>query len=243
MTDRGKSALHQTADRIDIGPSHVRWENGKLVLSINEMSWPHCQKIKGDIIIEPSAMTKIEVPLKADGTHIWRPFAPTSAIKVRLNRQGWNWDGHGYFDANFGTAALEDDFDYWTWARLPHGDGTVCFYDVLDRQGQATEAAIRFDDLGNASFFEAPPKQDMRRSLWLLKREARGDNGFRPRQVKQMLDAPFYCRSAIEADIEGERVVGVHEALDLRRFASAFLKPMLAVKVPRIAKWHFADRP
>jgi hypothetical protein len=33
--------------------------------------------------------------------------------------------------------------------------------------------------------------------------------------------------------------VGVHEALDLDRFASPFLKPMLAVKVPRRAGWRF----
>ena len=239
MTDRGRSALRTSADKIEIGPSHARWEDGKLILSIDEMSWPHMQSIKGEVTITPSALTNIEVPLKSDGSHIWRPFAPTSGIKVDLNRPGWKWNGHGYFDANFGTAALEDDFDYWTWARLPHRDGTVCFYDVLDRQGRETEAAIRFDPDGKASFFTPPPKQDMRRSLWLLKREGRGDADHRPRQIKQMLDAPFYCRSAIEAKIDGEMCVGVHEALDLRRFASPLLKPMLAVKVPRVAKWNF----
>ena len=33
-----------------------------------------------------------------------------------------------------------------------------------------------------------------------------------------MLDAPFYCRSAIRTTIDGETSVGVHEALDLDRF-------------------------
>jgi carotenoid 1,2-hydratase len=36
-------------------------------------------------------------------------------------------------------------------------------------------------------------------------------------------------------------VTGVHEALDLDRFASPFLKPMLAVRVPRRAGWTFPD--
>jgi len=54
-----------------------------------------------------------------------------------------------------------------------------------------------------------------------------------------MLDAPFYCRSAIEATINGERSIGVHEALDLDRYASPLLKPMLAVKVPRRPGWRF----
>jgi carotenoid 1,2-hydratase len=31
--------------------------------------------------------------------------------------------------------------------------------------------------------------------------------------------------------------VGVHEALDLDRFRAALLKPMLAVRVPRRARW------
>jgi carotenoid 1,2-hydratase len=33
--------------------------------------------------------------------------------------QGHRWEGHGYFDANFGTRALEADFAYWTWGRFP----------------------------------------------------------------------------------------------------------------------------
>ena len=58
-------------------------------------------------------------------------------------------------------------------------------------------------------------------------------------RVKPMLDAPFYCRSAVRTVIEGEESVGVHEALDLDRFRSPLLKPMLAVRVPRRARWRF----
>ena len=35
-------------------------------------------------------------------------------------------------------------------------------------------------------------------------------------KVKAMLDAPFYCRSAVEIQVGGETCVGVHEALELR---------------------------
>ena len=52
-----------------------------------------------------------------------------------------------------------------------------------------------------------------------------------------MLDAPFYTRAAIETVIGGETCAGVHEALDLDRYASPLLKPMLACKVPRRAGW------
>jgi len=56
-----------------------------------------------------------------------------------------------------------------------------------------------------------------------------------------MLDAPFYSRSAVRTQINGEETVGVHEALDLTRFRSPLLKPMLAVRVPRRKGWRFVD--
>ena len=54
-----------------------------------------------------------------------------------------------------------------------------------------------------------------------------------------MLDAPFYSRAVVETQIDGERTAGVHEALDLRRYANPLLKPMLAVRVPRRSRWTF----
>ena len=56
-----------------------------------------------------------------------------------------------------------------------------------------------------------------------------------------MLDAPFYSRSAVKTQLDGVETVGVHEALDLKRFRSPLLKPMLAVRVPRRRNWTFPD--
>jgi carotenoid 1,2-hydratase len=58
-----------------------------------------------------------------------------------------------------------------------------------------------------------------------------------------MLDAPFYSRSVVNTRLYGESVSGVHEALDLRRFRLALLKPMLAVRVPRRARWVWPEEP
>ena len=54
-----------------------------------------------------------------------------------------------------------------------------------------------------------------------------------------MLDAPFYARSVIETTVNGEVVQGVHEAVDLNRYRSRLLKPMLACRVPRRKNWTF----
>ncbi|MFT4782398.1 MAG: carotenoid 1,2-hydratase [Paracoccaceae bacterium] len=237
MTDRGEDALGLSSTTLRVGPSQMHWTGDKLVIDVNELCWPHLGRLQGQIVVEPEAITNVELPLKPDGSHVWRPFAPLSRIKVDLNQKGWKWEGHGYFDANFGTAALEDDFSYWTWGRYPCREGSVCFYDADRRDGTELSVGVIFDKSGAAKVIKSPPKAKIRRSLWAVKRETRADAGTKPKQVKAMLDAPFYCRSAVEIQFDGENTVGVHEALDLNRFASPLLKPMLAVKVPRRRGW------
>ena len=238
MTDRGRAALSTTQDTLQIGPSSMRWDGGRLVIEIDEVSsLPIISRVRGQIVLTPHAITSVELPLTPDGTHIWRPFAPSADISVNLEGKGWQWQGHGYFDANFGTRALEQDFRFWTWGRYPTATGATCFYDALRRDGTQLEAAIAFDHAGNARPIAAPPRTSFKRSLWQVRRETRADPGFTPRQVLPMLDAPFYSRSAVQTQLDGEVVTGVHEALDLDRFRQPVLKPLLALRVPRRAKW------
>ncbi|WP_405359326.1 carotenoid 1,2-hydratase [Roseobacter sp.] len=240
MTDRGVQALRQTNARLEVGPSMMRWHDNQLIIDIDEVSSPPLiNRIRGQIRVTPSALTQTELPLTPDGAHIWRPFAPSSRISVDIDRPGWQWEGEGYFDANFGTRALEEDFSYWTWGRFPSATGATCFYDATRLDGTKLAAAFKFDEAGVGTSIPLPPRASFRRSLWAVKRETRADAGFTPRQTLNMLDAPFYSRAAVETKIDGERVTGVFEALDLRRFRSPFLKPMLALRVPRRKNWRF----
>ncbi len=77
----------------------------------------------------------------------------------------------------------------------------------------------------------------MNRSFWLVRREAPADPGTRARQTLAMLDAPFYTRSVVTTQINGDQLTGVHESLDLDRYALPWLKPMLALRVPRRRNW------
>lgn len=238
MTDRGESALKLASDSITIGPSAMRWTGSALEIDINEITTPHLSRLTGRVTVTPEAVTSVELPLTPDGAHIWRPFAPVSRIKVELDRKGWQWEGHGYFDANFGTRALEADFNYWTWGRFPKSDGSaLCFYDATRRDGSTLAEAMRFDANGEATMVNAPPATRFKRSLWQVRRETRADAGYQPHQVQNMLDAPFYSRSAVKTQIDGEEMVGVHEALDLDRFRGPWLMPMLAMRVPRRRGW------
>jgi carotenoid 1,2-hydratase len=240
MTDRGQAALRQTATRFEVGPSRMRWEDGALIVEIDEVSSPPLiSRVRGHVTLRPEAVTSVELPLTEDGAHVWRPFAPRARIEVDIDRPGWTWSGEGYFDANFGTQALEEDFSYWTWGRFPTADGATCFYDAERLDGTTLAAAFRFGRDGAAEEIDLPSKVPFRRSLWAVKRETRADAGYQPRQVQNMLDAPFYSRSAVRTKLDGVETVGVHEALDLRRFRSPLLKPLLAVRVPRRAGWDF----
>ncbi|SFJ84800.1 hydroxyneurosporene synthase [Jannaschia pohangensis] len=238
MTDRGRDALRQTDTRLRIGPSEMHWTGHELRIDVNEISSPPLiSRMRGRITVTPAAVTGVELPLTPDGAHVWRPFAPVARIKVDLDAPGWTFSGHGYFDANFGTRPLEDDFTYWTWGRYPTRGGATCIYDATRRDGSTLAAGFTFDRDGTGRDVTPPPVTAFRRSNWLLRRETRADPGTTPRQVKPMLDAPFYNRAVVETTLNGETVTGVHETLDLTRYANPLLKPMLAVRVPRRSGW------
>ncbi len=241
MTDRGRGALRQSADMLQVGPSSMRWDGDRLVIEVNEVSSPPLvSRVRGTITLHPEVLFGQTHDLTPDGRHRWQPFAPIARIDVALD-PGHHWTGHGYFDSNYGTHALEDDFNYWTWGRFPHKGGTRCFYDAILRDGQTQSVALHFHPDGRSAHVTPPPRARIARSLWAVRRETRADAGFQPHQELAMLDAPFYTRSAMRTCIDGEQATGVHEALDLRRYAQPLLKPMLALRVPRRAGWTFDD--
>ncbi|MGB8814822.1 MAG: carotenoid 1,2-hydratase [Paracoccaceae bacterium] len=238
MTDRGRAALNQSRDALQVGPSRMVWQNGSLVIDVNEVSaLPRISRVRGQIRLTPTAVTEVEALLTPDASHIWRPFAPSAHIEVDLS-QGHSWTGHGYFDANFGTAALEADFQRWTWGRFPRAQGgTTCFYDGIRADGSALAIGLDVTADGTVGQISPPPLTPLGRTRWAIARDTRCDAGARPRQTMALLDAPFYSRSIVQTQIDGESVSGVHEALDLTRFRSPIVKAMLAMRVPRRANW------
>ena len=222
MTERKEKSIGLDANNFQIGPSNICWNGKSLDINFKEITIPHLDSLEGTISIYPEYITDIEVLLKPDGTHIWRPFAPISRIKVETNKKGWKWEGNAYLDGNFGTRALEQDFSYWTWSRLPCKEGSIAFYDANRRKGKPLSVSLKFYSDGLVKEMIAPPETQLSRSLWAVQRKTRSDIDYKPKQIKHMLDAPFYTRSGIKTKIYGEEMIGVHEALDLNLEAEFF---------------------
>ncbi len=239
MTERGREALIQETHKLVIGPSSLRWTGNELHIHIDERGAPPIfGKLRGRVTVIPTAITPYEAALTRDDRHIWRPFAPVADIRVELDADQWTWQGHGYFDANFGLRPLESDFDSWTWGRFPTTDGATVFYDAALSNQTSLNAAIAFSPDGTASEAGGFPFTDLKRSRWALRRETRADPNGSAREIMSMLDAPFYSRSLVQTRLNGVETVGVHETLSLVRFRSAFLMPMLACRIPRRRRWN-----
>jgi carotenoid 1,2-hydratase len=237
MTDRGQAALRQSKDALQVGPSQISWQGGTLVIDVNEWSaLPRVGRVQGQIRLTPSAITAVEARLTPDGRHIWRPFAPIGRIEVDIS-PGHRWQGHGYFDANFGTAPLEADFTHWTWGRYPRGAGASVYYDALRRDGSRLELGMDFTPDGGAVEIAPPPIAPLPRTAWGIPRATRGDAGSAARQKMALLEAPFYARTMVETTLGGERVTGMHETLDLRRYDNKLIQSMVALRVPRRVGW------
>ena len=235
MTDRGRGALSQSPDRLGIGASSLHWDGTRLHVEIDEGGAPpRFGRVRGRITVEPRAVTGVELPLTPDGAHVWRPFAPAARISVSLDLPGWDWEGEGYLDGNFGTRPFERDFDRWTWGRFPLPDGAAVFYEAERTGGPDLAAAMRFREDGTASMMQDPPPvADLPGTLWRLKRWTRCDPGAEARVETTQLDAPFYARSTVRTRIDGHETTGMHEAIDMRRWASPVFRPMIAMRVPR----------
>ena len=144
LTERGKDTVQRAATRLCIGPSALAWDGEALTIDIDEVTFPVPSRIRGQVRLIPSALTRHCISLDGDGVHHWTPFAPCARAEVRLTHPALRWEGRGYLDGNAGSAPLEDAFTHWHWSRASVGADTVVLYDVARRRRGAFGLAARF---------------------------------------------------------------------------------------------------
>lgn len=238
MTERSSRALDRQPHRLRLGPSTLQWQDGALIIDIDERTAPLPRALRGRLRLTPSATTDHRYALdRSDPTqarHHWMPWAPSAHIEASFTDPALHWQGSAYLDANQGTAPLEEDFAGWNWSRAAHESGTTVFYDTRDfADHPATELALDFGRDGSAKEISAPPLQRLRRTGWGLQPWTRCDSGSAPSRLATLEDGPFYARSRIQAQIHGYKLQAFHESVSLRRFASRWVQCLLPVKLPR----------
>lgn len=235
MTERGRGALRQSADRLEIGPSSLHWDGDALVFDIEELAAPLPRRVRGQVRVWPAAITHRDFQLDAVGRHRWWPIAPVARVEVAFERPSLHWSGTGYLDNNSGREPLEQCFDRWDWSRADLRGETAILYDTETRSGHETALALRIDSRGEFEEFAAPPRVPLPSSrIWRIGRGTRCEPGYAANIDRVLEDTPFYTRSVVRTRLLRREVHSVHESLCLDRFSSGWVQAMLPFRMPRV---------
>jgi carotenoid 1,2-hydratase len=230
MTERGLAHVRRGDDRFSVGPSSMAWENGSLVITIDERCAPLPFALKGRVIFKPSELYDSPVMLDADTKHFWQAVAPHGHVKVDMEQPALSWEGSAYHDMNWGNEPLENGFEKWNWCRSATPKGTKVFYDLTRRNGTTFAFGRNFQN-GNISDVDLPARHSLSRGFWGMPRDVNSESP--PTLIATFEDAPFYTRNHIAISIAGERRKAIHESLSLKRFAHPIVQLMLPFRMPR----------
>jgi carotenoid 1,2-hydratase len=237
MTERGARHVSRRPHSFQVGPSALHWEGDALVIDIDEWAQPLPRRVRGRVVVHPESRCSEVVTLDAAGRHRWGPIAPSARVTVDLPQPGLRWSGPGYLDSNEGDEPVTEAFVAWDWMRARRADGSsVVVYDVLPRApaGQAAPRRLlsrHFGLDGQARELAAPERQPLPSTGWRIDRQVRSEA---PVKVLRTLeDTPFYARSIVSCELEGETLHAMHETLDVTRFGKPWVQALLPWRMPR----------
>jgi carotenoid 1,2-hydratase len=230
-TERGAGDLVREADHLVVGPSTLSYLGDNLVADVREVTVPWPRRLTGRILLEPESEQAQQFSLDPRDRHHWWPVAPMARVTVEFEHPALRWQGHGYFDTNWGDEPLEDGFSHWHWSRAiaPTGDVSV-IYEAWPRSGDSRLICRRFHADGGSSELCPPAATAMPVTpVWRMGRPARGAVGV----ARTLEDTPFYARSLLRDDA-GQ--MAMHESLDLDRFRSPWVQCLLPFRMPRFPR-------
>lgn len=236
LRERALSPSDRRKNELSFGASEVRWNGDRLEITVEERSTPFLgigpRRVAGKIVFRPEGLTSLALPLDSAGAHTWWPVAPRGRIEVDLHEPGVRFSGAGYHDANAGDGALERTFSDWHWCRGRTRKGhAIVTYDARSLDGTRTTHGLDWNGSEVAGLTRAARVHTLPTSLWGIGREAPCDPGSRPTLASVLEDTPFYARSLVDTELSGERVRVVHESLDARRLARAWVRGLLGFKM------------
>lgn len=229
MTERGRSQPEAHGWRI--GPSRIERRDDGLRLHIDERCAPLPRRLRGEVHLQVQSGLEQALPLDAQGHHLWHPWGANARIRVDLQHPDLQWSGRAYADHNRGCEALERGFRRWHWSRFHQGDGCRIIYAAHPRRDAARSLDLLIGPSGLQPLQTQAPERQLRRGFWGVDRPIFSEAP--PVLLKALEDAPFYTRSQVRCELDGQLLEGVHESLDLDRFAHPLVQMMLPFRMPR----------
>ncbi len=234
LTERGKTSLKQERHSLQMGPSNLEWDGQCLIIHVDEWANPIPRKVTGTIKIWPSALIDQPFQLDENGKHYWQPFGAVSRVEVDFSNPSMSWSGNGYMDCNWGNEPLEEGFSYWDWSRAHTKNGARILYDAFTRNGTNKQLSLSINKDGSIEEEAIPPRTRLSNGpIWQVRRHTLADATTSVKTLSMLEDTPFYTRSQIQSEISGERLVSVHESLDLDRFSRNWVRCLLPFRMPR----------
>lgn len=231
MTERGRNAVRRSAAALMIGGSALRWDNGSLVVTLNETGAPLPRRIAGTLRLTPGVLPAQRFALEPTGKHFWQPIAPRARIEVALRRPAQTWQGAAYFDHNEGSEPVTRGFSSWNWSRAMAPGRTSIFYDTQPLHGAARHIALQISDAGEMQAITPAAEHRLRPGLWGVPRVVRSDAP--PVIVRALEDSPFYTRTELRTRLHGADAVTIHESLAAERLRNPLVNLMLPFRMPR----------
>jgi carotenoid 1,2-hydratase len=225
-------AVHRSPQLLRLGPNEVRWRGDSLEVRFDERAVPLGGWLNGTLRLFPAHRSTTAMPLDPEGQHLWYPVATGARVEVELDSPRLRFVGHGYHDANLGSAGLESAFAGWTWSRAAGPAGTTVTYDVTLRSGAELPFSALFRTDGGVEPVTLPHVATLPTGRWGVARSTRTLAGAEPRLVRSLEDSPFYTRDLISTGVAGAPPA-VHESVDLRRFPRRWVQRLLPFRMRR----------
>ena len=237
MTERGAAQVQRAPERLQVGGSHWHWDGQALEVLVDEWAVPWPRRLRGRVRVTPAWRQDRTWALDAAGHHHWWPVAPVAEVAVAFDAPAWRWTGRGYLDSNRGSEPLGAAFDAWHWARghLPDGRCAVV-YDTQPLTGPPRAMALHLGPDGAQAWGEGLAAVPLPRGRWGVAQQVRQDAGAPPpRRLLGLEDGPFYTRSVLGLQWQGQPVQAVQESLSLARFDRRWVQALLPFRMPRRA--------